>query len=396
MRIAYICADPGVPVYGCKGSSIHVQAVIRSLLTLGARVELIAARLGGDPPPELEAVRLYRLPPLPKGEPAARELAALAVNHDLRAALDRAGAFDLIYERYSIWSFAAMEAAQGRAVPGLLEVNAPLIEEQALYRGLVNRVAAEQVAGRVFAAATRLIAVSDEVSAYLKSFPGTAARVQVLPNGVSPARFPVNLRPSRPGRPGEFTVGFVGSLKPWHGLEVLVEAFARFHRRRRKSRLLVVGSGPEQARMQTELTRRGLSQAAEFTGMVDPGEVPGLLASMDATAAPYPQVERFYFSPLKVYEYMAAGRATVASRVGQIAGLIEDGETGLLCPPGDPAALAAAFDRLHTEPELRRRLGQSARDKVLREHTWEANAWRILQLAGLHPSPLIQSREALA
>jgi glycosyltransferase involved in cell wall biosynthesis len=103
---------------------------------------------------------------------------------------------------------------------------------------------------------------------------------------------------------------------------------------------------------------------------------------MDVAVAPYPNQPRFYFSPMKVFEYMAAGRAVVASRIGQLAGLIEDGGTGVLCPPGDPVALAAALERLRSDPALRARLGRAARAAVLRDHSWEAVARRILQLAG--------------
>src|SRR5207245_10214636 len=123
----------------------------------------------------LESLRVHRLPTPPPGEPAVREQAALAANRDLRAALERHGPFDLVYERYSLWSFAGMEYAQALGVPGLLEVNALLIEEEAQYRALVDRASAEQVAQRVMGAATVLIAVSQEVAAYLQRYP--AARV---------------------------------------------------------------------------------------------------------------------------------------------------------------------------------------------------------------------------
>jgi len=102
---------------------------------------------------------------------------------------------------------------------------------------------------------------------------------------------------------------------------------------------------------------------------------------MDVAVAPYPESQRFYFSPLKVYEYMAAGRAVVVSRVGQLESLIQHEVSGLLCPPGDAVALAAALERLRCEPELRSRLGRAARACVLPGHTWEALADRVLQLA---------------
>jgi hypothetical protein len=168
MRIAYICADPGVPVFGQKGCSIHVQEVIRSLLRQGVQVELFATRLGGDPPAGLETVTVHQLPAIPKGEQAAREQAALSANLDLRLALEQEAPFDLVYERYSLWSFTAMEYAQAVGIPGLLEVNAPLIEEQEKHRGLCDRASAQRVAERVFSAATALIAVSEEIKTYLE------------------------------------------------------------------------------------------------------------------------------------------------------------------------------------------------------------------------------------
>ncbi|MBD0345608.1 MAG: glycosyltransferase, partial [Coleofasciculus sp. Co-bin14] len=171
MRIAYLCADPGVPVFGQKGCSIHVQEVIRSLQRQGAQVELFATRKGGDPPAGLETVTLHQLPAIPKGEQAVREQAALSANLDLRLALEREAPFDLIYERYSLWSFTAMEYARSVSIPGLLEVNAPLIEEQEKHRGLSDRASAQRVAERVFSAATALIAVSEEIKTYLEGYP---------------------------------------------------------------------------------------------------------------------------------------------------------------------------------------------------------------------------------
>ena len=125
----------------------------------------------------------------------------------------------------------------------------------------------------------------------------------------------------------------------------------------------------------------------QLTGGVAPSAVPGLLASMEAAVAPYPPLAQFYFSPLKVYEYMAAGLPAVASRIGQLTELIEDGVTGLLCPPGDASALAGALYRLYSQPAWSARLGQAARATVLRDHTWDAVVQRILELACLKPTP---------
>jgi glycosyltransferase involved in cell wall biosynthesis len=263
-----------------------------------------------------------------------------------------------------------------------------LIEEQAEHRGLADRAGAERVAERVFGAATALLAVSEEVAAYLGRYPATGGRTHVVPNGVNPERFPADLEPSCPGPPGTFTVGFVGSMKAWHGLPTLAEAFALLHRHAPEARLLLVGDGPERERLEADLARRGLREATRFTGAVAPEAVPAVLAAMEVAVAPYPPLAHFYFSPLKVFEYMAAGLPVVASRIGQLAQVLRPEVDGLFCPPGNAPALAAALERLRAEPALRRRLGRAARAKVLREHTWEAVARRILGLAGKGAPPV--------
>lgn len=387
MRLAYVSADLGVPVFGRKGCSIHVQEVVRALGAAGAQVELFTMRPEGDPPPGLEAMPVHALPLPPKGDRAAREQAALAANDAVRGVLERAGPFDLVYERYSLWGYAGMEYARASGIPGLLEVNAPLIDEAAEHRGLVDRAGAERVAERAFGAAAALLAVSDEVAAYLRRYPNTGGRVHVVPNGVNPERFPAGLAPARPKEPGTFTVGFLGTLKAWHGLSVLAEALELLRRRVPEARLLIVGDGPERERLEADLAGRGLLGVTRFTGSIAPADVPGLLACMDAAVAPYPRLANFYFSPLKVYEYMAAGLAVVVSDIGQAAAVVRHEEDGLRCPPGDARALAAALERLAREPALRARLGRAARAKVHRAHTWRAVARRILELGGRRPVP---------
>ena len=383
MRVAYVCADAGIPVFGRKGCSIHVQEVLRALLDVGAEIDLFTPRGEGAAPAGLKAVRVHGLPFTRLGAAAIREKAALARNDHLRAALEYEGPFDLVYERYSLWSHAGMEYGRATETPGLLEVNAPLIEEQQTFRDLVNREAAEQVASRVFEAAGVLVAVSHGVASYLGRRGVDPNRVQVIPNGVNPERFPLGLKASRPRPARGCTVGFVGSLKPWHGLSTLVEAFELVRAEDRDARMILIGDGPERSRLTEELARLGLQEAVDFTGSVEASAVPGLLASMDIGVAPYARLPDFYFSPLKVFEYMAAGLPVVASRIGQLEEVIHHEVDGLLCPPDNPMALAQELTRLCKEPDLRIRLGSAARKKVLRNHTWKDVARRILALAGL-------------
>ena len=387
MRIAYVCADPGVPVYGSKGCSIHVQEVIRSMCRRGAQVELFAARVGGRPSQDLRAVALQKLPRFRGRGVANREKACIAANQPLRRGLERSNSFDILYERYSLWSYAGLEYARETGLPGLLEVNAPLIEESRDHRSLSDEAQACRLTRRAFSSASHLITVSEELSGYVQRLGVTPGKIHLVPNGVNLERFaPVRRRPdgSTP-----FTVGFVGSLKPWHDLTTLIEAFRTLHQSDPGCRLLIVGDGPGGASLSEELTDSEIGAAVILKGSVHPWEVPALLGLMDVGVAPYPHLSDFYFSPLKVYEYMAAGLPVVTTRIGQLATVIEDGVNGLLYSPGSPQALGEALLRLKASEPLRQRLGNAARNTALREHSWDRRVKRILEIAGAHRSAVV-------
>src|SRR5262249_3886498 len=156
-------------------------------------------------------------------------------------------------------------------------------------------------------------------------------------------------------------LGFVGGLRPWHGVEALPEVLGRLARRHPGLRLVVVGDGPLRADLERDLRGRDLGRAVVFTGSVPHEEVPALVRHFDVALAPYARPGHpFYFSPLKLFEYMACAAPVVAAALGQIAEVVRDGETGLLVPPGDAAALAAACDRLLADAALGRRPGRAA------------------------------------
>ncbi len=365
MRVAYVSADAGAPVFGSKGSSVHVQEMLRAMVRDGLTVELFAASFNGEPPADLRDVVRHQLP-------ALREREAFLANDSIAELIARRGPFDLIYERHSLWSYAPMELARDRACLGVLEINAPLIDEQIAHRQLIHRDEAAEAARRAFAAAPALIAVSRQISEYTRRF-HRHTHVHVVPNGVDANRFPAKITPRMPA-PGTFTIGFVGSLKPWHGIDTLVEIFDRLP----GARLLVVGDGPERAKLErTE---------AVLTGAVTPADVPPLLASMDVTVAPYPAIADFYFSPLKIVESMAAAVPVVASRIGDIPDLVRDGVDGILCRPGNVDDFVSALDRLRNDPALRQQFGSSARRRVLERHTWEGNWRRIREIAMTTPA----------
>lgn len=367
MRVAYICADPGIPVFGTKGASVHVQEIVRAWRARGAEVHIFCTRLGDHRPEDLDDVAVTVIP-VGKGvgssdaERAAdreRRVADVSLRF-ARAAI--AEGVDVVYERFSLFSVAMSVIAQRLDIPAYLEVNAPLIEEQRDHRVLIDEAWARGALRAQLHAATRVAAVSEPVATWCLAqadAPELASRVVVAPNGVNVERIAQVL-------PGEDpTVLFVGTLKPWHGTEHLIRAAALADRR---WRLRIVGDGPQGPSLRELATE--LDVQVDFVGAVAPAQIPAAMAGAWVAVAPYPEQEDQYFSPLKVFEYSAAGLPVVASRVGQIPAIIRDGETGLLVEPSRPDQLAEAIDRLVADAAAARRMGAAGRALMTGRHTW--------------------------
>jgi glycosyltransferase involved in cell wall biosynthesis len=174
-------------------------------------------------------------------------------------------------------------------------------------------------------------------------------------------------------RAGEAVIGFVGSFQKFHGIELLVDMALRVAELRPRVRFLLVGDGPGAAPARRRLAPLGERVVA--TGAVPHSEVPGLVAAFDVGVLPETS---FYACPLKVIEWMAAGRAVVAPAYGPLAEVLEDGEEGLLFPPRDLPALVGAVLRLVDHPPLRRHLAAAAAARAGTSMSWTDNARRVV------------------
>ncbi len=173
---------------------------------------------------------------------------------------------------------------------------------------------------------------------------------------------------------------FVGSLYRWQRLEDMIQALAQCRARGTRVRFTVIGSGEYLEPARAAARAHGLTDVTTFLGRVSHDEVRAQLCQADIGVAPYPELDHFYFSPLKLFQYMAAALPIVASAQGQITNVLKNGETGILYPPGDIDALSAAIDQLAHAPDLRRRMGDAARAELEANYTWRHTAEGVRDL----------------
>jgi glycosyltransferase involved in cell wall biosynthesis len=299
-------------------------------------------------------------------ERRARTEVVAAVDAQAQALTELAGRHevDAIYERFSLFSAAGVRVAREFGLAHALEVNAPLREEAARYRTLPHPELAIALEEEVMDGTDRVLAVSRALAETLIDQGLAASKVEVVPNGVAAHRFPEPRRDRR-----RFVVGFAGSLKPWHGVETLVDAVSAVP----EVHFEVLGAGP----LEDTLSRVPSDRITRL-GVRPHQEVLEHMAGWDAGLAPFAPVERFWFSPLKVLEYMAAGTCPVVSDVGDARQTLGGGERGVLVPPADAGALAYAIRGLASDREHARRLGRRAREWVREHRSWSINAARAL------------------
>ncbi|MBA3482575.1 MAG: glycosyltransferase family 4 protein [Pirellulales bacterium] len=424
MRILYVCTDLSIPILGQHGAAVHVRSLVAALERGGNQV-IVAAPLLNKSPWERPAAISARVQHLPTaGDTNAAVLAikafnrTLGVNNTLPSEVRRIlynkdlprqlrGQFtdqppDFVYERASLLSTAGVQIARELNRPLVIELNAPLAVEQAAYRRSCLGDLSAQAERWSLSQADLVLVVSAALREYVLGLGVEACRVHVVPNGVDSALFRskwdrtsgVGERSHDPGRRSDRTgeigaaetngrsvLGFVGGLRPWHGVEILPRLIERLKPRHPNIRLVIVGDGPLRANLERDFDERGLGDHVHFTGGAPHEEVPQWIGRFDVALAPYgPTEHAFYFSPLKLFEYMACGVPTVAARLGQIEEVVRHGETGLLYAPGELDALTAACDRLLNDVALRQDLGQRAAEEIHRRYTWDQNAARVVEL----------------
>lgn len=300
------------------------------------------------------------------------------------ACLKHLSACDLFHERYSPMSFGGVWAAKKLAKPLVLEIHADIINMEMPLHGKptrgVQHYLAELITRYCFTHANKIISISNALSHHLQIYWKVPAnKIVTIPNATEITLFtePTDHTATRArwGIGDAPVVIFTGSFQPWHGVDFLVAAFTRVAREIPAARLLLVGDGKLRTDIEAQVAAAGLDNKIIFTGSVEHQAIPDLLSIADVAVAPYTKLPaELWFSPLKLFEYMAAGKAIVASHFGQIAEVIEDGRTGLLVEPDNVDMLAASIIRLLKDTDFKHRLGHNAHTEAVEKHSWAARA----------------------
>ncbi len=364
------------------GQAVHLEELIGSLRQLGHEVLLVGpeaferASFGHDPK-LLSAMKKL----IPKFV-----YEALEIGYNIQAylRLRRACASfrpDVIYERYNLYSLAGIWCRRPGRLPLLLEVNAPLARERANFGGLGLPALARRLESWVWRSADSVLPVSHVLASEVCASGADASRITIIPNGVHPEDFnstdgetakrDLNLH-------GKIVLGFAGFVRDWHGLDSVVDLLAS-PETPSNLHFLVVGDGPALDALKQQVERLNIADRITLAGLVDRKRLPSHLAAFDIALLPR-CVE--YCSPLKLFEYMAAGKAVVAPAQDNVREILEDNVSGILFEPGNCGAMAAAILQVAKDPALGDRLGGAARQLIAsRGYTWTQNAERVSAIA---------------
>jgi glycosyltransferase involved in cell wall biosynthesis len=323
-----------------------------------------------------------------------RELPAMVMNDAVQETAEpvlRARPIAFVYQRYTLFGYAAIALARAHGVPLVTEYNG---SEVWVARHWGRPLTYETLAARIeqlnLRAAHLVSVVSQALADEVVALGVNPKRVLVNPNGVDPARYHPGVDGSgvsaRYGlTPQQTVLGFIGTFGPWHGATVLADAFvtllAEHPEWRATVRLLLIGDGVELPQVREIVRRGGVADCCVFTGLVPQEQGAEHLAACDVLISPHvPNADGspFFGSPTKLFEYMAMGRGIVASDLDQIGEVLEHEHTALLVPPADVTALTSAMARLIEDRSLREGLGKSARARVLERHTWEQHVKRTV------------------
>jgi glycosyltransferase involved in cell wall biosynthesis len=388
MKILYISGE-NIP--GDHGGSIHTWYVARGWARLGYQVTVLCRKHKGQEVHEdLEGVHIHRIPM----EFQSKKMPLLGLP-TLPGLLSKP--WDVIVERYDVFGGLGAILARIRGIPLLLEVNYPHLDEliwkwqQRHSRFLKVPFLAKglhwwenwQYRQAKSAIATRKEIVPEFIRdrTWLVHWGADSYKFHPLSES---ERTQMRQELGIVGRP---VVLFMGSFRPWHGVDMLPDIIELTQKAIPEVKFLLVGDGDGRDKLQMEIHKRRLDLCVTFTGNWRHQEIPKLLSSADIGIAPYDDTKYqplkdfgFFWSPAKLFEYAACGLPVVSTRYDLLSEIVEDGVTGRLVTPGDVEAFTKVVIDLLEHPEKRIQMGENGRRRVVDKFNWDYHAKQVSEI----------------
>ncbi len=427
--ITHLFQAPGIDFAQPQAAQLHIYYTMRSLQNAGHDVRLLA--LVGQQVINTSDLRIFYDKPAPSmfgqlglaGRPIFRlfERGVRRIQKDLRlpylALFDSLRFYDavrhtlpgltpdnrfnqhIIHERFNLMALGGALASRRLDVPFVLEVNADLLQQRRAKgkpeRGL-RRLWARWATRFCFNSADVIVTVSAGLARHLQQeWDIPAQRLAALPCAADTERFARAQSVGPEERrlqtiegtvvplSGQPVIMWIGGFHHWHDLELLLDSFTNVRQQTPDALLVLVGDGATRTQIQQRVHEQGLAGSVIMTGMIPHHRIPHMMALADILVAPSPALppsKGGTGTPLKLFEYMAAGKAILATDVDQATAVLEHDQTALLTPPGDARAFAAAITCLLQDPARRARLGANARRQAQTKHSWEEYASQLTEI----------------
>jgi glycosyltransferase involved in cell wall biosynthesis len=386
MTVAYLRTDDfGAIRVG--GSFTHIEGFAKGMLKLKHRLFFVSS---GPPTSEpLAGTELFEIP-YPGIFNMFGEFPQMAYNciFNRRAwKIMRGKRPDFIYQRYSDFNCSGVVLSRLLRIPLVLEVNGSELWVAEVWGNLKHRFIIRLFEDISFRFADAIVVVSDVLKHDLVRYGLDPGKIIVNPNGVEVDEFRPDVPPAVEARAlagkSVTLVGFLGTFGVWHGVVALADVIVEIAKRGRTDiRFMLIGEGDLRKDCEKKIADGGASGMVRFLGKVRHADVPSHLAACDILVSPHVPLtdgSEFFGSPTKLFEYMAMGRAIVASDLAQIGRVLEHGRSALMVKPGDVQGLADAIIKLADDPALRAKLGANAREDAVNKHTWVKNADRVVE-----------------
>lgn len=292
---------------------------------------------------------------------------------------------EFVWEQHDLFFGPGRKLANRLGVPHILYVHAPIVWEASKWgvkRYLWGKFLSK-LESRSLRTADCVAVVSREVKEEVIRMGVNPDKVLISPMAVDEKMFFIDpfkklQLKKKLGLHNNFVVGWTGSFRNFHGLDILIKSFANFSAKNSKAILLLVGDGALRNEMEELVANLGISNKVVFTGRIDFAEIPAIISVFDIALVGAPSTGNFHYSPLKLREYMAAGKAVLAPNVGEIPNEFEKDELQLYTV-GNVLSLAEGMDYLFKNKSEREQIACRGQKAVLEKRTWEKELRKALQ-----------------